>query len=972
MATTTSVAPDASVHSPKLALDEPQRLRIVSWNVGLKGLEATFSCIGSIASVLVDTGVDILALQETKHSSGSVRAENAVVRGWGTFMCGNREGRAGYSGVLLAVRDSLPVISVQHGLTGALASGARAPGGPSSALTAPLAVSEEDLPPVATPPLPVPDLALDGEGRAISVDLGFAVILCVYCPAATTEKADRVAEVAAFKARFHAAVAARARALRRAGRRVIIVGDLNVSHGPLDHMDARDWERRHGAPFASAPYRRWMSSLVGAEAAMRAAAETYSASARPSAAIGREGALVLATATASSTGATALMPACVRTSSSGSHVLLPVCCVCGAPSASSSSAGASAAAEDAGIDLEHASRAWIAPPVGCSHFNDSFRRYWPHRERAYTCWHVAAGCRATNYGTRLDYALVSADVPLVAAGDEALRQLQRPSRDGSVAASSGTFAAGAGPSSALTATVMHTRAESELPALAAAPLADSSGAGAGAGIGKPAAASGVHPAFPPKAGDITAIEAALARRYGVIVTGADIAPGYAAQHSDHCPIVLDLMVSGEALAAARALAPQLASAHPSTANATQFAHKQASLRQLWTSSAAAATRSVSAGASAGFSSAAADMRRQPSSSASSANYTKGSGPAVTAAEAAVKSVAPASSSDGADCDVITIDDDDDALPTAAGGKSRDTVLAGATSTGLTKPTGATRFASGSGTGWSIGTGSGTGWSIGGLAASLKAAKSRPKAASAVSAASGSSQTAAAGAGSSTSSSSSSVSSKSSSLLGKRPQPGSLTAFARAANGASAGAGHVAQVSGCASSVSGLSLDAEAVVDVEASPAFSTGDAAGCGTATAAAAAVAAPEPPPAKRRHTEADTRMEASTLAAAPGSAISAVASGSASASAGGSSNGLRLAILTPEAPPPKCACGEVTVRRRAKASGREFFACKRPEGAPGTPGARCNYFKWAADWQEEQRQAMLQRRQAAAAATATVAAPK
>lgn len=897
-----------------------------------------------------------MALQETKHSSGSVRAENAIARGWGTFMCGNREGRAGYSGVLLTVRDSLPVASVQHGLTGVLVSGVRGAGGPASVMAAPLAVTEEDMPPVASPPLSVPDLALDGEGRAIAVDLGFAVILCVYCPAATTEKVDRVAEVASFKARFHAAVAARARALRRAGRRVIVVGDLNVSHGPLDHMDPRDWEKRHGAPFAAAPYRRWMSGLVGTEAAMRAAAESCTSSSHSSAIAGKTCAAPSAAAAVS--GAEPAFSDAPE--ARGSHVLLPACCVC----AQSASLGRSSSSTAAVGDSDSAD-AWRPPPDGCTHFNDSFRRLWPHRERAYTCWHIAAGCRATNYGTRLDYAVVSADMPLVAVGDEALRQLRRPPRDGSSSSSAsasssaasggaGAGAASAGAASAGDFAGAPTRVDSDLPAPKAAFHADAQGASASASAGADAGAAaavsarGVHPAFPPKVIAVTPAEAALAHRYGVVVTGADIAPGYAAQHSDHCPIVLDLVVSGEVLAAARALAPQLASAHPSAANATQFALKQASLRQLWTATASASSSSASAAAAVHpqppvRASASVPARDRPALSAGSVCSAATPADADTVDSGAVQV--------DCDCEIITIDDDeDDAAPAASVGKSSGAAAAASSITSRA--------------------GSASGWSIGGLAAaSHKASKTKPKAVSTIASSTRAST------GSSSSLLSSSGISKFSSLLGKRSAAGSLSAASSGSAVQVAAPSHAAAAPLQHTSGFDLDLDAEAIVDVDASPAFSAGKGRGCDDAAAEAAV-----PPPSKRRHTEAELEPDDGAQAAevATVSAVSSTASGrgvliaSAAAAPGSSSSsggsGLRLAMsmLTPEAPPPKCACNDVTVRRRAKATGREFFACKRPEGAPGTPGARCNYFKWASEWQEEQRQVVLQRRQAAAAAAA------
>lgn len=951
------------------------KIRIVSWNVGFKGLDGTFACLGGMSGVLNDMGADIIALQETKHASGSVRAENAVARGWGTFMCCNREGRAGYSGVLMAVRDDLPVVGVQHGLTGALAASGRGSALQESCLAAPLSVCDEDLPPLSSAPLPVGDLALDGEGRAISIDLGFAVIICVYCPAATTEKADRIAEATSFKARFHGAVAARARALRRAGRRVLVVGDLNVSHGPLDHMDPRDWEKRHAAPFASGPYRRWMSGLVGTEAAIRAAAEAQAAPA------GSPATSAPWTSSSSPASSPALLSACAvcsqlqsaSVSASASATASACTSAVGDPAVAAAASSASSSSLPGAADtFVHA---WLPPPEGCTHFNDSFRRFWPHRERAYTCWLVSAGCRTTNYGTRLDYALVSADVPMVAVGEEALLRLQKTARSGSSTSSGGS---GATTSGAIIASEESAISSVGISASATRPVEINSTSA----TGKTEVSAGVHPAFPPKRTEASPAEEALARRYGVIVTHADIAPGFAAQHSDHCPIVLDLVVSEEVLEAARALAPpRPASSHPAAANATQFSHKQASLRQLWSGAAAAPT----AAAAAAFSSSSATA----SAAASRSTVPKASAAPAAASLTAIprgKSGAAAGESAGDnDGDIITIDDGDEISSSAVQGESGRGASASATAASGGAFSGLATRAISSGSTSSAAQSSNknstlSGWSIGGLAASQKGSKPKSLTSGAGAAAASSVRakpSTAAGA------SSGSSASTTASLLGKRALGGSLlSAFA---------VGREASEAGC--SAASTANAAAAVADSDASPAL----AAATGTADGA---------PPAKRQHVESTAGAESAgatadgtgavgggsaamssaapvptvasssgaahaapsrtaAIAAQPTSSSTSSSSSSSGASAGGA-GALRFAMLTPEAPPPKCACGEITVRRRAKATGREFFACKRPEGAPGTPGARCNYFRWASEWQEEQRQAMMVRRQAAATAAA------
>ncbi|KAL7754091.1 Class II abasic (AP) endonuclease [Sorochytrium milnesiophthora] len=63
----------------------------------------------------------------------------------------------------------------------------------------------------------------------------------------------------------------------------------------------------------------------------------------------------------------------------------------------------------------HPSRRWLGQflqPAGP--MVDLFRLKWPQRAKAYTCWNTLTGARKGNYGTRIDYVLVTPElVPLV-------------------------------------------------------------------------------------------------------------------------------------------------------------------------------------------------------------------------------------------------------------------------------------------------------------------------------------------------------------------------------------------------------------------------------------------------------------------------------------------------------------------------------------------------------------------------------
>ena len=41
---------------------------------------------------------------------------------------------------------------------------------------------------------------------------------------------------------------------------------------------------------------------------------------------------------------------------------------------------------------------------------DAFRRIFPSRKLAFTCWNQELSCRSTNFGTRIDYILIDAEL----------------------------------------------------------------------------------------------------------------------------------------------------------------------------------------------------------------------------------------------------------------------------------------------------------------------------------------------------------------------------------------------------------------------------------------------------------------------------------------------------------------------------------------------------------------------------------
>ena len=341
-----------------------RRVRIVSFNVGQSALNRTVQKSGSLGELMKSLQADILCIQEVKNTRPELRERYLLAEGSTTFVSLNRS-RSVYAGVATIVGDACPALSVEEGITGALAA---VGGGGAAELAASghlaqlqsqslhSSASNTDaspgLGPNKSPIISGSDtsdsivysaLELDSEGRALITDHGAFVLINTYCPAVTSDDPEEAARRKAFKRQFHAAVAARVQQLHAAGRRVILLGDLNVSHTQLDHCDPQEWVRNHGGlPFESAPFRQWIDALL-----------------RPD------------------------------------PLLVSLALQQQALQSNCSSRGSSQSAEATGND---------AMPT---HLVDAFRVFHPQRQGAFTCWNKATSARQTNYGTRLDYTLVS-------------------------------------------------------------------------------------------------------------------------------------------------------------------------------------------------------------------------------------------------------------------------------------------------------------------------------------------------------------------------------------------------------------------------------------------------------------------------------------------------------------------------------------------------------------------------------------
>lgn len=100
---------------------------------------------------------------------------------------------------------------------------------------------------------------LDAEGRCVCLEFPAFVLFGVYSPANSNGLRDN------FRYGFLCALDCRIRNLRRMGKRVVLVGDLNVSRNEMDTAGAAEELRKNGMAhedYISTPNRRIFNQLI--------------------------------------------------------------------------------------------------------------------------------------------------------------------------------------------------------------------------------------------------------------------------------------------------------------------------------------------------------------------------------------------------------------------------------------------------------------------------------------------------------------------------------------------------------------------------------------------------------------------------------------------------------------------------------------------------------------------------------------
>ncbi|XP_054645193.1 DNA-(apurinic or apyrimidinic site) lyase 2 [Dunckerocampus dactyliophorus] len=221
-------------------------MKVATWNIN--GIR-TFRC--QMKKTLDALDADIICVQETKVTRDLLDERTAIVDGYNSYFSFSR-GRSGYSGVATYCKDSATPFAAEEGLTGLLTNHEGAIGcyGNHSEFT------DEDL------------QLLDKEGRAVitqhrvrcsdNIQYSTVTVINVYCPRADPEKPERKQ----FKLHFYQLLQSRAEAILKKGSHVIVLGDVNTSHRPIDHCDPNEID-----DFEDNPGRKWLNSFLRDEKA---------------------------------------------------------------------------------------------------------------------------------------------------------------------------------------------------------------------------------------------------------------------------------------------------------------------------------------------------------------------------------------------------------------------------------------------------------------------------------------------------------------------------------------------------------------------------------------------------------------------------------------------------------------------------------------------------------------------------------
>ncbi|KAI8898449.1 exodeoxyribonuclease III Xth, partial [Globomyces pollinis-pini] len=215
--------------------------KIVSWNVnGITSLKNYHPWTTKTFPELLDSfHSDIICFQEIKRTIKSLPTEFNHVPGYDVFY--SLHPTKGYAGVATFVKSNISPVMVEQGFSGLLS-------------TTNLGHLDDLHQHYTADTLK----QLDSEGRVLITDHQYFILFNIYYPN-SGETDDRHE----FKMIFSKAVQIRIDSFVRAGRRVMVVGDLNVTHQEIDHCNPEQSMKDNGlAKFEDLDSRIWLNDWL--------------------------------------------------------------------------------------------------------------------------------------------------------------------------------------------------------------------------------------------------------------------------------------------------------------------------------------------------------------------------------------------------------------------------------------------------------------------------------------------------------------------------------------------------------------------------------------------------------------------------------------------------------------------------------------------------------------------------------------
>ncbi|PSN46748.1 DNA-(apurinic or apyrimidinic site) lyase 2 [Blattella germanica] len=226
---------------------EVHTLKILTWNIN--GIRSVFKNSKEIKQGLDALEADVICLQETRVPRCALEEEIAIVEGYNSYY-GYPRSKTGFSGVATYCKERFTPFQAEEGLSGLFGS-ANATDGIGCYGSIKSEFSKTEL------------RDLEYEGRAVITLHKIKVadgpiwkslaLINVYCPRADPQNAQR----GFMKLRYYHLLEARANALMKEGHLVVVVGDVNTCHKPIDHCNPENVE-----DFNKNPCRRWLDQVI--------------------------------------------------------------------------------------------------------------------------------------------------------------------------------------------------------------------------------------------------------------------------------------------------------------------------------------------------------------------------------------------------------------------------------------------------------------------------------------------------------------------------------------------------------------------------------------------------------------------------------------------------------------------------------------------------------------------------------------